>query len=335
MSELAPETSEEGPSAGSQLRQAREAAGLHVAALAVALKVPVGKLEALEADRYDLLPDAVFVRALASSVCRTLKIDPQPVLDRLPRGAAPRLAHVRDGLNAPFRVPGEGPRAGWYEQLTRPVTLAVGGLLLGALVLMLMPAVSELLDAFRAEPDPPAGAAAPVSMAPAEKPAQTPQVASPAAQPAPTAPTAPTSPVTAAPPEASAAPEPLARPAPVPAEVATVTAPAAAPAAAASAPGTGAPSVGASAAGPVANAAAPSGLVVFRTKGPSWVEVVDARGQTVMRRLMEGGEAASATGTVPLMVTVGSVGATEVQVRGRPFDLGPVSRDNVARFEVK
>ena len=57
----------------------------------MSLKVPVRKLEALEDDRYDLLPDAVFVRALASSVCRTLKIDPQPVLDRLPQTAAPRL----------------------------------------------------------------------------------------------------------------------------------------------------------------------------------------------------------------------------------------------------
>jgi len=29
------------------------------------------------------------------------------------------------------------------------------------------------------------------------------------------------------------------------------------------------------------------------------------------------------------------VSATDVQVRGKPFDLAPVSRDNVARFEVK
>ena len=55
-------------SAGALLRQAREAAGLHVAALAVSLKVPVKKLEALESDRLDLLPDAVFARALASSM---------------------------------------------------------------------------------------------------------------------------------------------------------------------------------------------------------------------------------------------------------------------------
>ena len=47
-------------SAGSLLRQAREAAGLSIATLAVLLKVPVKKLEALEADHFDLLPDAVF-----------------------------------------------------------------------------------------------------------------------------------------------------------------------------------------------------------------------------------------------------------------------------------
>src|SRR5687767_15686536 len=100
--------SDDGITAGVLLRRAREAAGLHVAALAVALKVPVRKLEALEEDRYDLLTDAVFVRALASSVCRTLKIDPQPVLDRLPQTTVPRLARDVDSINAPFRAPNDG-----------------------------------------------------------------------------------------------------------------------------------------------------------------------------------------------------------------------------------
>ncbi|UUZ68449.1 helix-turn-helix domain-containing protein [Polaromonas sp. P2-4] len=52
------------PSAGTLLRDAREAAGLHIATLAVSLKVPVKKLEALEQDRFDLLPDLVFARWL-------------------------------------------------------------------------------------------------------------------------------------------------------------------------------------------------------------------------------------------------------------------------------
>jgi cytoskeleton protein RodZ len=128
-----------GPSAGSLLRQAREAAGLHVAALAVALKVPVRKLEALEDDRYEALPDTVFARALASSVCRTLKVDPQPILDRLPQGHAPRLVPERQAINAPFRAPGDSVGPGWFDQLTRPVFLVVFGLLLGALVLIFMP----------------------------------------------------------------------------------------------------------------------------------------------------------------------------------------------------
>src|SRR3954447_23167119 len=114
----------EGASAGTLLRQAREAAGLHVASLAVSLKVPVRKLEALEQDRYDQLTDAVFARALASSVCRTLKIDAQPVLDRLPQSHAPRLVADRQGLNAPFRAPGDRDAPSWADHLTKPVFLA-------------------------------------------------------------------------------------------------------------------------------------------------------------------------------------------------------------------
>ncbi|MBU7575138.1 MAG: helix-turn-helix domain-containing protein, partial [Hydrogenophaga sp.] len=64
----------EGASRPVLLRAAREAAGLHIAALAAALKVPVKKLEALEAGRYSELPDLTFARALASSACRHLKV---------------------------------------------------------------------------------------------------------------------------------------------------------------------------------------------------------------------------------------------------------------------
>ena len=82
---VADKTSQNGEvTAGAMMRGAREAAGLHVAALAVAMKIPVKKLEALESDRLELLHDSVFVRALASSVCRALKIDPAPVLAKLP-----------------------------------------------------------------------------------------------------------------------------------------------------------------------------------------------------------------------------------------------------------
>ena len=47
-----------GSGAGALLRAARERQGLHIAALAAAIKVSQRKLEALEADRGDGLPDA-------------------------------------------------------------------------------------------------------------------------------------------------------------------------------------------------------------------------------------------------------------------------------------
>ena len=129
----------DGLTAGMLLRRAREAAGLHVAALAVSLKVPVRKLEALEADRFDLLPDLVFARALASSVCRTLRVDSQPILERLPLKSVPRLVQDRDGINAPFRAPSDAAPPSWLDQMSRPVVLAVFALLLGALVLVFPP----------------------------------------------------------------------------------------------------------------------------------------------------------------------------------------------------
>jgi cytoskeleton protein RodZ len=103
--------------------------------------------------------------------------------------------------------------------------------------------------------------------------------------------------------------------------------------AAATRPGGTSSAAAAAAAAPQVTASGP--IVSFRTKGPSWIQVTDATGATVLRKLMEPGESATASGTLPLSVTVGSVETTEVQVRGKPYNLAPVSKDNVARFEVK
>jgi len=126
-------------SGGAMLRKAREAAGLHIAALAVSLKVSVKKLEALETDQLDLLPDIVFVRALAASVCRTLKIDPDPILERLPHTTVPRLKTDESGINAPFRASGDVSGLLFWNQLSRPFVLAVLVLLVGVVVLVFFP----------------------------------------------------------------------------------------------------------------------------------------------------------------------------------------------------
>jgi cytoskeleton protein RodZ len=300
---VAAEPAQDGVSAGMLLRRAREAAGLHVAALAVSLKVPVRKLEALEDNRFDELPDIVFVRALASSVCRALKIDPQPILERLPRTIAPRLVREGDRINASFRAPSNGVPPGWTEQLTKPVFLAVFALLIGALVLILLPT--------------------------SQKPAQAPVIAT-AATPA-----EPPPPPMVLPGPDAASPGGNAANAPV----ATQDAPAAAQVQAANpvVPAASVPfaPVPAGAASNTVQPSSTTGIVVLRAKGPSWVEVVDAKGVIGVRKTLAAGESAGASGVLPLQVTIGRVDVTDVQVRGKAFDLRPVSKDNVARFEVK
>jgi len=87
------------PTAGGLLRQARENAGMHLGMLSVSLKVPVRNLMALEADQHALLSGPVFVRALANSVCRHLKIDSSAILALLPP-ASKRLEPMHPSLGS-------------------------------------------------------------------------------------------------------------------------------------------------------------------------------------------------------------------------------------------
>ena len=128
---------------GALLRQAREAAGFSVSALASTLKVSTTKLDALEASRWDLLPDIVFARALAASVCRALHIDATPVLAQFPSLAAPSMKTDKSGINAPFRVPGDGGGMAWLSQFRKPGTFAVLLLIVAAGALFVLP--SEIL----------------------------------------------------------------------------------------------------------------------------------------------------------------------------------------------
>lgn len=288
------------PSAGELLRQAREDGGLHIAALAVALKVSVKKLEALEADRLDLLPDAVFVRAMASSVCRALKIDPAPVLDQLPKTAVPRLEVDGCGLNTPFQTSGDVSRVSILDQLSRPVVLTALALLVGALVLIFFPSMDNDVPAATASE-----VVVPSSVAEPETPPIQAMVPAPAAEPAPAR----------QPPLSTAIP---AKPAPVVA--ATVLPPA-----------------GASSAmnAPVKPKVSTTGIIVFTTRGESWVEVTDARGAIQISRMIGVGDVVGVSGALPLSVVVGRADVTDVQVRGKPFSLDAVSKGNVAHFEVK
>ena len=306
-----------GLTAGGMLRQARESTGLHIAALAVSLKVPVKKLEALEADRFDLLPDAVFVRALASSVCRNLKIDTAPILERLPQTGGPKLASQGMGINTPFRAHGDKRGPSIWAQVSRPAVLAGLALLLGALILVLLPAVKTGVDANNPNAAPKATNTQPSMFAAIEAVAE-------AVSPGAFAPPSSSSQVSLS----SFAVGSTVSAADVPSmAISSPSLPA--PAAALQAPA--APASPASTVSSVTS----TGIVVFTAKGASWVEVTDSKGVVVLRRTLGAGEVVGASGVLPLSAIVGRADATQVQVRGNVFDLSAVAKDNVARFEVK
>ena len=116
------------------------------------------------------------------------------------------------------------------------------------------------------------------------------------------APTAPAEPVTAAPAAAVAAPP--AEPAGA-SDAATLTAP-----------------------------VAPAPLLKLRFTGPSWVEVKDAEGKVLLSQHSAAGAEHVIEGTPPFYVVVGDATHALVEVRGEPYDLAPLTRQNVARFTV-
>jgi cytoskeleton protein RodZ len=88
---------------------------------------------------------------------------------------------------------------------------------------------------------------------------------------------------------------------------------------------------------PAANAADvnANATITFSAAGESWVKVTDAKGMVALNRTLRAGESAGVSGALPLTTVVGRANAIQVQVRGQAFDLGGVTKNNVARFEVK
>ena len=281
-----PAASPQAPSAGAMLRAARESRGLHIAALAAAIKVSPRKLEALEADRHGDLPDMTFTRALAQTVCRALKVDAEPVLARLPQaGDMAMLSQLGAGLNAPFREATGSRAPGDYTLLRKPMFWATLAVLLGALALALVP---EQWMSWHT-------AGAPTMKSVQVAPAMLPS--------------------------AAAVPEPtptVAASAPAVAQVETVH----------SAPP---PAAGAA---PIATDS-PAGVLAIRTTADSWVEVEDARGQMLLSRTVQPGEAVGLNGAMPLRVTIGNAGATQLTFRGQVVDIAASTRENVARLQLR
>jgi cytoskeleton protein RodZ len=297
------------PAAGVLLRQAREAAGLHIAALAVSLKVPVKKLEALENDRIDLLPDAVFARALAASVCRTLKIDATAILAGLPQAAQPKLNDATSGINAKFRTSPESTNKTIWEHLSKLPVIAILALalVLGTLAMVFFPHSDSSSISAGAEnlSSTPSEVVSSIAKTPGNPSQIENRIAEAKAEQA----TMPTLGVTAV--NLDNKPDPIGS--------LSAQAQPSQPAQAEQAP----------------NGEVGSGMLTLKARGASWVEVMDAGDVVQLRKTMTSGENVIVSGAPPLRVVLGRANLIDVLVRAKSFDVSSFSKDNVARFEVK
>jgi cytoskeleton protein RodZ len=285
---------------GAIIRAAREKQGLHIAALAAAIKVAPRKLDALENDRWDDLPDATFTRALAQTVCRTLKIDAAPVLEKLP--ALGGMGRPGGGaLNEPFRERPGREEPGVAGLAVRPMVWAAGLLMLAALALYLAP--KNWWQNTASAPAAATGVATPSDVKPA---------APAASMPLATLPDTAAVPASAAPSAAASAQSML-----LPAVAETVF----------SAPPPGAATS--------ANAAsAVTGVLNVRTSESAWVEVRDASGQVLLRSFVTPSESINLDGALPLRLVVGNATAVQLLFKGQAVDLANRAKGNVARFDL-
>lgn len=310
------------PTAGSLLREARMAAGVHMESIAFSLKVPVVKIDALERDDLSAFPDATFMRALAGSVCRGLRIDPAPVLALMPQSPRHRLAEQGNQPRATFRdPPGNAKQGSWPRGSSFWVSALVLLLLIGIAAVVFIPQGWHIPSwtGNASAPETTGTTVTPQDFAVstqnqlATKPglivSQNEAVASTAgndsarsdAQPTPTSPVIP----------AAASDNALTLP---------LTAKAASPS---SLVGSG-----------VAAGVVVAPRLSVAARGETWVQVMDASRKVLLERILKKGESANVNEPGRLSVVIGRADVAQVQVNGNALDVSKNVRDNVARFEV-
>lgn len=305
-------------SVGQSLREAREARQLPIADIARTLKLSERQLAALEADQWSALPGTTFVRGFVRNYARLLALDAGPLMEALDRQLEKPVAR----LDIPASSPTE-PMAGTSKKKDRSVMLlGLFVLLLAVLGYFLLPGDLSVLQGRIQEL---LSSRAPVAVAPVPEQQPEPlyppgasnqELIAPASEAAEDAAETPDAPVTAAAPAAQV---------PAPAAPPAVT-PGAAPAPAVTAqPVATQPGAAALTAGPVA----PLRFVVSQE---AWIEVRDREQKVVFSQRVAAGVAPQVQGQGPLSVTVGYAPGVKLFWRGKPVDLGPHSRGDVARL---
>jgi cytoskeleton protein RodZ len=303
---------------GVELRSAREALGLSVSEVAQQLKFAPRQLEALEQERFDLLPGGTFVRGMLRNYARMLKLAPEPLMERIAgRFEAPDANNLAARYSQP--VP--------FSDSARRSTFVYLGLSLGVLALGAGVAYQWYREHKAAGAQLAAGKRAATRPLAAAAPKPQPRVLEPVAQ-------AELSPkVTAAreapPPAADRAPvaKVAAQSAPKPAALEEPKLAAVTPAAKVTAPD---PPKGA--APTPAKTYAGVNRLIIRCEEEAWIEVKDANDRMLISSLNPAGAERVVKARGPLTLVIGNAQHVRVIHNDRPVDLTPHTKLAIARF---
>lgn len=287
------------PPIGYVLRAAREARGETIHDVAGSLKLTGRQVEALETDRFDLLPGRAFARGFLRNYARHLHLDAAPLLAALDEQAAGDAMDLAPVSNAVGTMPSAGERL-------RPSSLPVA-LIAFALFLVVLagwyfnwfqqpaPQDEPIVQESVMPPEP-----APLEAPPPESP---PVEAAVAAQPGNelTAPQV----VTGAPVESGA------------------QVPAAAPESSKAAEEKTAPE------------ATAGDRLDFRFEREAWFEVRDGDGKVLFSGIGREGTAKEVSGKAPFKLVVGNARYVKLEHNGREIDMIPHIKVTVARFKVE
>ncbi len=293
---------------GARLRAAREAAGLSLDQVAQQLKLAPRQVKALEDESFGELPGRTFSRGFVRNYARLLHLD-----------AGDLLAHLPDAAQAPaLESPTLHSTGTMMAELPSSSAQKVGfSRWLIPLILIACIVGAAAYEWYRgglnnAEPARPAAGAA-------DRGAQdSARQAAPGTQGAPAAAT-----------PSVALSNPLASPSPGAPSVAEKDA---------ASVDTGAAVIAATPSDPAPPRSAADSdepPLILTYQGPSWTEIRDARGQVVVSRLVAPGSVEPVKGAPPFDIVLGNAHVVTVAYRGKPVDLLPYTRQNVAHFTLR
>jgi cytoskeleton protein RodZ len=282
---------------GAELSRLREEQGLSLTDVAQQLKFGVRQLEALEQERFDLLPGGTFVRGMVRAYARLLKVDAEPLLGRLAdRFAAPDA----NSLAARYKQPvpfSDGARRSTFVYLGASLGVLVAA---GAIAwqwyrehdarptpVASAPNVTPAVHAAPVAAEPVVVAKAPEKIS-ERTPEKTPPEKSPEKVVAAREKSAP-------PPQEMSAKETVVSVKPVPAGV---------------------------------------HRIVFRCEEEAWLEVKDAAGRQLLSSLNPPGCERVVQGRGPFELVVGNASHVQVLHNDRLLDLRPHSKQDIARFTI-